>query len=585
MKPGTSLVSVPRNSGVWAAWDDFVTSQYVETWIGGLSKAVYEVNSGNPNFKGVVYFGLHNWSLAYEEVTDPNFRVDSLNKWVPFGTQRGVSLSKICSLPYVDQIICETFPPIRSGLYQFVSEYKRISAAHGKLFGLMIHRDDNWGLDGWDSETDRWQMIEAFQPTIVARYPIDRLFPNDKYYNEQKENLFDQRLLAYRPVNPIPPAVLSPAAQARNLPTTLTLSWGSCVGASRYHLQVSKDSIFTQLAANDSTISLTSCQIGPLSNGTTYYWHVRGKTARGASAWSSTCNFTTIFGAPAAPTLTAPADIEGNVSITPILRWAKATGAATYRLQVSVSSVFSTTVLNDSTITDTMKVIGPLQSNTTYYWRVSAKNEVGTSPWSQARRFTTIVAAPQAPTLTSPAESAINVQLNPALNWNPSLGATSYGLQLATTTGFASTVVNDSTITTTSRTVGPLSLATTYYWRVKAKNDGGWSSFSGARQFSTIRTTSVERLGNGIPNQYALSQNYPNPFNPTTIIRFALPTGNQVSLRVFDLLGREAATLVTEELGPGYYSVRWRAEVPSGAYIYRLQAGEFVDTRKMVVVH
>lgn len=195
---GTPLISIPRNTGVWKAWDEFVTTQYVETWIGGLSRAVYEANIDNPDFKGVIYFGLHNWSLGYEEVTDPSFIVDSYNKWVPWGTQRGVQLSKICALPYIDHIICETFPPIRDNLYNFISNYKRISTNYHKTFGVMLHRDDNWGLDGWDSENDRWAAIDYFKPAIIARYPINRLFPTDLYYNETKENLFDERLLNYR---------------------------------------------------------------------------------------------------------------------------------------------------------------------------------------------------------------------------------------------------------------------------------------------------------------------------------------------------------------------------------------------------
>ena len=194
---GTTLLSVPRNTGVWKAWDEFVTSKYVETWIGGLSRAVYEVNIDNPDFKGVMYFGLHNWSLGYEEVTDPTFVVDSYHNWVPWGTQRGVRLGKICALPYVDHIICETYPPIHSNLYAFITVYKQISSNYNRTFGVMLHRDDNWGLEGRDTEIERWNAIEFFQPTIITRIPINRLFPTDQYYDEQKETLFDQRMLMY----------------------------------------------------------------------------------------------------------------------------------------------------------------------------------------------------------------------------------------------------------------------------------------------------------------------------------------------------------------------------------------------------
>ncbi|MCX6132600.1 MAG: T9SS type A sorting domain-containing protein [Ignavibacteriales bacterium] len=195
-----------------------------------------------------------------------------------------------------------------------------------------------------------------------------------------------------------------------------------------------------------------------------------------------------------------------------------------------------------------------------------------------------IVSAPQAPTLASPADSAINLQLTTSLSWNAATGATGYHLQASTSSSFASTVVDDTTLTTTSRSVSALALSTTYYWRVRSKNAAGFSGFSNARSFKTIRTTAVEKLDGSIPTDFVLSQNYPNPFNPTTIIQFALPNGCYVSLRVFDLLGKEVAILLSEELGPGYFSVRWQPDVPSGTYIYRLQAGQLVETKKMTLL-
>jgi hypothetical protein len=198
VQSGSRIASIPRNIGVWDAWDDFVTSQYVKSWIGGISRAVHEVNGANPNFIGIIYFGLHDWSLAYEEVDDPAFTVDFIQRWVPWGTQRGVRLSKICELPTIDCVICETYPPIRANLDKFASEYERIVNEHNKTFGLMVHRDDDWGLDGKDTEIDRWSMIRHFQPTIIARYPINRLFRTDPYFDEGKEKLFNERLLDYR---------------------------------------------------------------------------------------------------------------------------------------------------------------------------------------------------------------------------------------------------------------------------------------------------------------------------------------------------------------------------------------------------
>jgi len=89
----------------------------------------------------------------------------------------------------------------------------------------------------------------------------------------------------------------------------------------------------------------------------------------------------------------------------------------------------------------------------------------------------------------------------------------------------------------------------------------------------------------GLPTEYALEQNYPNPFNPSTVIEYALPRGGQVSLRVYDVLGRSVETLVAEEQKPGWYSHQWDARTaPSGVYIARLVAGGYVAVRKMILM-
>jgi M6 family metalloprotease-like protein len=92
------------------------------------------------------------------------------------------------------------------------------------------------------------------------------------------------------------------------------------------------------------------------------------------------------------------------------------------------------------------------------------------------------------------------------------------------------------------------------------------------------------------PNQFSLADNYPNPFNPSTVIGYAVPTSAHVSLCVYDMLGRLVHTLVDEKREAGYYSVLWdatnitRSHVASGTYFYRLEAGGFVITKRMVLV-
>ncbi len=91
--------------------------------------------------------------------------------------------------------------------------------------------------------------------------------------------------------------------------------------------------------------------------------------------------------------------------------------------------------------------------------------------------------------------------------------------------------------------------------------------------------------GSPVPNRYALNHNYPNPFNPSTAIGYQLMANTFVTLKVYDLLGREIATLVNEVHAAGFYTVRWNASsMPSGVYLYRLQTRDFVETKKMLLL-
>ncbi len=104
--------------------------------------------------------------------------------------------------------------------------------------------------------------------------------------------------------------------------------------------------------------------------------------------------------------------------------------------------------------------------------------------------------------------------------------------------------------------------------------------------------TGITTISNEIPNQFSLSQNYPNPFNPGTVISFSigllsgqLSVNNLVSLKVYDLLGREVQTLINEQLHPGTYEVDWDGSgFSSGVYYYRLEAGNYFETKKMLLV-
>jgi len=98
---------------------------------------------------------------------------------------------------------------------------------------------------------------------------------------------------------------------------------------------------------------------------------------------------------------------------------------------------------------------------------------------------------------------------------------------------------------------------------------------------SPIKPTKYPKL----PNEFTVEQNYPNPFNPTTNIQYSIGSKQRVLLKVFDLLGKEILTLVHEEKPAGVYKVEFNAsKLSSGIYFYQLQAGDFIETKKMILM-
>jgi Secretion system C-terminal sorting domain len=108
---------------------------------------------------------------------------------------------------------------------------------------------------------------------------------------------------------------------------------------------------------------------------------------------------------------------------------------------------------------------------------------------------------------------------------------------------------------------------------------------SGFLAYTSSNVTGVSDEKEIIPTVYKLNQNYPNPFNPSTTIRYSIPKTSLVTLKVYDVLGREVAALVNEEKPLGTYQVNFDASsLASGIYFYKIQAGSFVETKKMILL-
>ncbi|MBC8043614.1 MAG: T9SS type A sorting domain-containing protein [Rhizobacter sp.] len=127
------------------------------------------------------------------------------------------------------------------------------------------------------------------------------------------------------------------------------------------------------------------------------------------------------------------------------------------------------------------------------------------------------------------------------------------------------------------------------WWRLKINDDAGGDSgrvYAWGVQINNAATLDVgSEPTAGVPGKFELQQNYPNPFNPSTMIRFSLARPEQVSLKVYDVLGREVQTLLNEKRAAGTYTVPFNASrLASGVYFYRLRAGNFIESKKMMLV-
>jgi hypothetical protein len=144
----------------------------------------------------------------------------------------------------------------------------------------------------------------------------------------------------------------------------------------------------------------------------------------------------------------------------------------------------------------------------------------------------------------------------------------------------------DITTGTTAYTTPALSGGPVYYWRVRSVGIGGTSEWSDVYKFTRAALVSIDDDKSGIPTDYALDQNYPNPFNPSTTISFRLPETANVTLEVYTLQGQLVGSLINNATrSAGVHTVSFDAtKLSSGVYMYRIVAGSYTATNKMVLV-
>ena len=203
-----------------------------------------------------------------------------------------------------------------------------------------------------------------------------------------------------------------------------------------------------------------------------------------STVWSFTIDIT--LEVPANP---SPPSRSSTTDTTPLLDWEDITSASAYHIQVNTAEDFNGTVIaDDYSLTESQYQIGTvLTDNTTYYWRVRIKNEDGIpGEWSSTWSFTVDIAPPVTP---SPQDGANITDNTPLLDWEDIAGAIGYHIQVNTNSSFTGTFIADnSNLTLSEFQVGStLNKNTTYYWRVKIKNeDGIWGNWSNTWSFTIV---------------------------------------------------------------------------------------------------
>ena len=376
--------------------------------------------------------------------------------------------------------------------------------------------------------------------------------------------------------------LLFPENTATGVDTNLVFEWGLAENSINYDLQISVDAQFNDLIFDSIGIEQRSVQVPEtLDQSTNYYWRVRGRNPSGVGLWSESSTFETLPELPNIPILLSPEDRIKNLGVDINFNWVKIPASQKYRFQLSNNDLFEFSI--DTTISDTVLFIPNLEYNTSYYWRVKGYNASGFGDWSQIYSFKTILQVPDEVIIIQPTMGDYILPLINEFIWTEASRAQEYNIQFSSDSLFAA-IIKDTTGIKESRVRNiTLEQESSFYWRVRGINEGGfgpWSVYSG---FQTVHLTNNEYQD--VPSEFILYQNYPNPFNPVTIIKYGLPKTQNITLEIYNILGQKVLTLFDGLQNAGYHSVTLDAsQLPSGVYVYSIWSEEGAESKLLTLI-
>ncbi|MBI5953997.1 MAG: M4 family metallopeptidase [Chloroflexi bacterium] len=331
-------------------------------------------------------------------------------------------------------------------------------------------------------------------PTVVSEFTLPTLTADTKYFWRVRS--FDSGVnysswsltRSFRMVMPAPTLVSPTGSVQTNRPT---FDWDDVPNATGYTVQVSTVNTFASILMTGTSTASTYTPVKDLPANKTLFWRVIANGANGPSLPSGFLSITTAA-TPSIPLLSAPADnLLVTDTLTPKLDWTNSTIPAgvtfgRYQLEVATDAAFSSVVLTQDvsggpTVSE-FTLTAPLSPNTKYYWRVRSFSSAGNfSGWSLTRSFRIPMTAA---TLVSPSGTLPTSDLTPAFDWDDVPGATSYSIQIYTTSTFSTTLVNTTASSSTFTPTANLPANTLLFWRVMAQGPNGPSKWSAYYSFS-----------------------------------------------------------------------------------------------------
>ncbi|MAO65160.1 MAG: hypothetical protein CL666_09190 [Balneola sp.] len=367
-------------------------------------------------------------------------------------------------------------------------------------------------------------------------------------------------------------SLVAPANNEEDQDTTITLKWNGSDDAASYNIEVSPGASF-QNVIHESSASDTSATIDGLEKGQKYFWRIQIENQEGETGpWTDPYNFTTYIPLPGAPLLGSVETYRNRLDFVN-MEWRQAIYAREYRAELSADEAFGS-MTDTYEGRDTSAVMNGVDEGKTYYWRVRAVNTTGNSEWSEVSTFV-ILAPPTALEITQNNDNEIT------LNWRDRTNAEDGYIIERKTSEEAGFVTIDTVETDVVEFVDSGTADESGIYRVKAYQGEFVSGYSNEASLTAV-SNETDRL---LPTEFALAQNFPNPFNPTTNIQFSIPEASDVQLNVYNMLGQKVENLINGRVVAGNHTVVFDAgNLSSGLYFYALQAGEFLQTRKLSLI-